>query len=117
MIQEAYVSFDIAKLLKEKGFNEPTFTYYEVEDDECVICFHEVTIANHFYGQYPRPTHQMSLSWLREKGVYISVLFDYYDGCYIYEVTHHKEHYDGFHFDTYEEATEAAIKYSLENLI
>lgn len=27
MIKEAYVSFEIAKLLKEKGFNEPCRAY------------------------------------------------------------------------------------------
>lgn len=41
MIKEAYCSFEVAKLLKGKGFNE-----------ECI-------------GAYP--THQMAMSWLREK--------------------------------------------------
>lgn len=29
MIEEAYVSFETAKLAKEKGFNEPCLFYYE----------------------------------------------------------------------------------------
>lgn len=29
MIEEAYVSFEIAKLLKEKGFDECIFEFYE----------------------------------------------------------------------------------------
>ena len=29
MIQEAYCSYEIAKLLKEKGFSEPCFYYYK----------------------------------------------------------------------------------------
>ena len=33
MITEDYVSFEAAKLLKEKGFNEPTWTRYENDDD------------------------------------------------------------------------------------
>ena len=33
MITEDYVSFETAKLLKEKGFNESCYTYYDDIDD------------------------------------------------------------------------------------
>ena len=35
MIQEAYVSFEIAKLLKEKGFDENTLMVYMSYGDLC----------------------------------------------------------------------------------
>lgn len=34
MITEDYVSFEVAKLLKEKGFNEFTYSYYSKDDEE-----------------------------------------------------------------------------------
>lgn len=34
MITEEYVSFETAKLLKEKGFNAKCFDFYEVEFEE-----------------------------------------------------------------------------------
>lgn len=63
----------------------------------------------------------MAMTWLREEyGIHI--LFDLsawetYDWYYVYKGNRY--HYDEREFDhnTYEEATEAAIKYCLENLI
>lgn len=31
MIKEAYCSFEVAKLLKEKGFNEEVISYYDTD--------------------------------------------------------------------------------------
>ena len=65
MITEDYVSFETAKLLKEKGFNEGcrahygtdgSFSYekYEVEASGCEM--HNAILA---------PTLQMAMKWLR----------------------------------------------------
>lgn len=123
MIQESYVSFETAKLLKEKGFNERTFTYYEVEDEEYVIRFHQLPIANNFSDEYPRATHQMVLAWLRAQGVHIDITTSFdLNGKDHYSYTIYQNgkliRKEYTYFDWYyEEATESAIKYSLENLI
>ena len=112
MITEDYVSFESAKLLKEKGF-----------DEEC----------QQYYGdyKYPCPTLQMAMKWLREEkkmGIEINTNFDLDDdskwhyeyGFCIFQLSGSFEKcaecdYDGY--KTYEEACEAAIQYCLKNLI
>ena len=132
MITEDYVSFEVAKLLKEKGF-----------DGLC--CSHEFTDYEGnfttYHTEYPEnwnqsepcvsiPTLGMAMKWLREVhniGIFPST----------YTITNSKgskeEHVYGsaivnlITFDlmcddimprnSYEEACEASIKYSLENLI
>ena len=64
MIKEAYVSFEVAKLLKENGFNEPTWTRYE--DDNEVIFGDKYNWNNSPMGHTSAPTHQMAMKWLRE---------------------------------------------------
>ena len=110
---EDYVSYEIAKLLKEKGFDYQGFNYIDSEGE--VI-------------RQDRPTHQMAMKWLREVHKVLIVIdayhADYWEGYIdtfeisIYshastiivpnEIAHHTD---------YEEAVEAALKYSLENLI
>jgi hypothetical protein len=117
MIQEDYVSFEIAKLLKEKGFEEcPLFRY-----DDCghlwVQGGYNKTIKWHF----PAPTLQMAMKWLREiHNLQIQIApitsrhKDWTFGIYkkFSPLT-----IDLLHFPTYEQACEAAIKYCLKNLI
>ena len=121
MIKEDYVSFEIAKLLKEKGFDEcPLYRY-----DDCgqiwVQGGYDKTIKWHF----PAPTLQMTMKWLREVhnivcNIDIESRNFYYYSIFIirssieaqYQLTSQKPY-----FETYEEACEAAIKYCLENLI
>lgn len=62
MITEDYVSFETAKLLKEKGF-----------DEECSSAFYKTgRIVDGYdsefsYNYYDRPTLQIARKWLREK--------------------------------------------------
>lgn len=108
MTTEDYCSYEVAKLLKEKGFNYQGFDYIDFEGE--VI-------------RQDRPTHQMAMKWLREvhhlhiginpisgKG-YNATIYDVtdFDNCGIISDTE-------FFFHA-EEAVEAALKYSLENLI
>ena len=112
-ISEDYVSFETAKLLKEKGFDENVISFYPP-------------------GDIQRPTLQMAMKWLREvHKLHIDILpnpldFKHEDiqdgwGC---EVTHLSNlAYDGNYqffqkkYKTYEQACEEAIKYCLEHLI
>jgi len=120
-IKEDYVSFEIAKLLKEKGFNEcPLFRY-----DDCghlwVQGGYNKTIKWHF----PAPTLQMAMKWLRkEKGIAVvpilSSVLDNEKFLWDIEITVAKTnetYHQGWIYESYERACEAAIKYCLENLI
>lgn len=111
MITEDYVSFEVAKLLKEKGFSELTakaYPYFEGKDYKYDISC---------------PTLQMAMKWLRE--VYNLFIDTYYDCDFGegYRFSVHKlpkgttleSHNENY--STYEQACEAAIKYCLENLI
>lgn len=139
MITEDYVSFEIAKLLNEKGFDEPCRTYYQDEkfvDDVCTQ-YYQWNSKSPFV-HISAPTHQMAIKWLREVlNIFIHINRDnqYYEGTPVMPITEHdkkrghsseyyavvldaKSNSKSFeHFDRYEEAVEAALKYSLENLI
>ena len=69
MIEESYVSFNTAKLLKEAGFDVPCKSYYELEDGEVV---RKDGVSKHDYNGMEdavcsRPTQALAARWLREK--------------------------------------------------
>lgn len=67
MIIEDYVSFETAKLLKEKGFDWCTYAYYEDEDNPN-ISLHASKAINWNKTEFiSKPTIQMAMKWLREK--------------------------------------------------
>ena len=125
MITEDYVSFETAKLLKEKGFNEPTLHYYIARH----LLQHYSLLSNSDTAGISAPTLQMAMKWLRkvhnlsvrprydevedgEKHLYYVWFFD------ILSMNPYKtlvEPVQGY--STYEEACEAAIKYCLKHLI
>ena len=80
-ITEDYVSFETAKLLKEKGFNSKCIAYYLVFNEN--IKFYEcnnlgqslpyvsndawkIILRNPLESGYATPTLQMAMKWLRE---------------------------------------------------
>jgi len=130
MITEDYVSFELAKLLKEKGFNDidcecygwigisgkhysPDDTFY---DDE------ELMEAQEDRKDYiPLITLQMAMKWLRKiHDKFISVepgaIFGKFD-VYVYYDNYTKFKIIERNKDDYEKACEEGIKYCLENLI
>ena len=131
MIQEDYVSFEVAKLLKEKEFNWDCITYYvdsEPDDVKYSMTFeNNTTWEEHWCSA---PTLQMAMKWLREvHNKHCDIGYDI-DLEWYFQIIDLKEtvEYDYpepkfFHakneigFKTYEEAVEAALKYALENLI
>ena len=133
MIKEAYVSFEAAKLLKEKGFNEATNRHYNAKYDEIrTVSDTFMTYWNNeehmkvlmMEGALAIPTHQMAMKWLREeKRTSIIIEFDLTKRgyCpYVYQLDYDMEWVVKWRINTpikYEEAVEAALKYSLENLI
>lgn len=131
MITEDYVSFETAKLLKEKGFDEETRGYYPIKGDATGrLMFSSEYNHNHSQVQISAPTIQMAMKWLREvHHYYIQVMLDSWacGGHMGYYVVIQKtdsdfemmlaDALDEVFYETYEEACEAAIKYCLENLI
>jgi hypothetical protein len=119
MITEDYVSFETAKLLKEKGFDEFTYACFTFDGDD-------------LYGyravgdDIMRPTLQMAMKWLRDVHnifIAINMIPDTIQKPYFFKPFVGKKIYN-FPLDysvefytTYEEACEAAIKYCLENLV
>ena len=70
MITEDYCSYGIAKLLKEKGFNEPCRAYWDDQPklDMHTLFFSVEPIKNseQIANNTSCPTHQMAMKWLRE---------------------------------------------------
>lgn len=141
MITEDYVSFETAKLLKEKGFDLPCHATYDTAVTGGKPKFSEYEVLNYFpYGMknsddkysmvISAPTLQMAIKWLRKEhnlAISTSVTVDGWrsgvsriklDGeGYVVDII---DGIDGGNIpncDTYEEACEAAIRYCLENLI
>jgi len=133
MITEDYVSFEIAKLLKEKGFDEVTSKWYLKYKGEYSLVSRGS--AEHTDDSIDVPTLQMAMRWLREVhhlfiGVEPRLSFtDYYwITANVYRVRkknslYHAEPVDDYSCvaccdgDSFEDACEKAIKYCLENLI
>ena len=64
MITEDYVSFETAKLLKEKGFDGPCFRYAESKE---IYESGNWTVSNVTGGGIGVPTLQMAWKWLVEE--------------------------------------------------
>ena len=136
MITEDYVSFETAKLLKEKGFNEET-EYVFSNNGELLRLSHfgikdlTNTDCNDYHTwQFPiegvasiisAPTLQMAMKWLREVHNLFIWVEPNHDKEGLYnahvKVGWWTNNWVGVGYNTYEAACEAAIKYCLENLI
>ena len=71
-IKEDYVSFETAKLLKEKGFNAEIDTYYSPEGKFKIWCpnglksYLDNKGTETWWWKCIAPTLQMAIKWLRE---------------------------------------------------
>lgn len=125
MIKEAYVSFEVAKLLKEKGFDESIHTWYNMDDGiptfiEGYIKISNVDFVANDEDSYSAPTHQMACAWLREvHDLYVEVVRGYDHFFVSINKMHPLREYSMKNdtFDDYDKAIESALKYTLENLI
>lgn len=121
MVTEDYVSFETAKLLKEKGFEGRMHTFYTEEGTEMESAY---VVPSNFFPIY-RPTLQMAMKWLREeKGIaIIPVLSSVLDNeKFLWDIKivvaeTNDSYSQGWVYETQESACETAIKYCLENLI
>ena len=129
MITEDYVSYEIAKLLEEKGFDEPCIGFYNPRNGTLFEASIRKSWHYDKHGSINAPTHQMALKWLMEVHKIFVEPFVSIDlnGKYHYcfrllnsickDILEPKDLVKIDFKDTYEEAVEAAIKYTLENLI
>ena len=126
MIDEAYVSFEVAKLLNKKGF-----------DEECNKVIHQDTKNEYYFGNYSDeikgrlvlvPTQQMACRWLREVHHlciepyrtacgYLFTVSKIWTGTEIYSAEYCGDDEASGQFTTWEDCVEYAIKYCLEHLI
>ena len=127
MITEDYVSFEVAKRLKEKGFKGQGEHFYEDNKITNYINYWFRITPEQRYEAIEAPTLQMAMKWLREKhNLVIQIeLIDFLEHgeVWFYCITERKtiklltDRDEDFTEHSYEEAVEAAIKYCLENLI
>lgn len=119
MITENYVSFEVAKLLKEKGFNEGCSNTYNIYNGFMSYSNYNIKSFDIWC-----PTLQMTMKWLRELfNIHISLTptftedAPYWYNASIYQVEAHRFRNKHFreHFNTYEQACESAITYCLIN--
>ena len=127
MVQEDYVSYKTAKLLKEKGFDEPCHTAYSLAGKTHKVEQRSISDWGKI-NQVKRPTLQMAMKWLRElKRCVIVIIPKWFTpyGCakYAYSIwADDNLEIDGetvkdTEYDTYEKTCEEAIRYCLEKLI
>ena len=134
MITEDYVSFETAQLLKEKGFACATNRYYNAQYDEIrtvsdtfMLDWNDAKYMKHLgmEGAVAIPTIQMAVKWLRlEHQIFIRPDTDFMNPmsyfaeifCYGNNLKTQQDVMTG-KYESPEEALEAALKYTLENLI
>ena len=114
MITEDYVSFETAKLLKEKGFDECTISSYDKNGGlkDMLRPFLESE------GDVRRPTLQMAMKWLREVHHLLITPFSSSQESWMFRITKPRQRLEdgvyGEDYETREQACEAAIKYCLK---
>lgn len=122
---EDYCSFELSKLLKEKGFDgwceHYIFENYEGYRSEGIG---NPTDWNKYGGHTSIPSLALAMKWLREKHkLFIDISFqkdedDLVTWFYMtWALDDRKRDVEEVDFTSYEEAVEAALKYTLENLI
>ena len=132
MLTEDYCNFETAKLLKEKGFDGDggdceCHMFYCDYTEERIMPICEIGLIPDNEEAFFAPTHQMAMKWLREMhNIFIVIephMYDYINeknSSYVITLWQGDNYYENVtskDYSTYEEAVEAALKYSLEKLI
>lgn len=132
-----FVSFEIAKKLKEKGFKIPTRSIVAMYNEQGVF-FTLTTAADYqvspsgykcrcYYDyddfdehDYIAPTISQVLKWLREEKKLHIIIPASFDEGYWWEIRNFNKEiseYSDEEYKTYEESALAGIEYVLDNLI
>lgn len=129
---EDFVTFNLAKKLREKGFKDNCIGYYDYEGEfhynyESAISNKEIYFCHNKYDNIwhrdlvDAPTISQVLKWLRkEKEIYLEIVIviDTEYMCDIYKVNPRPIECLGSteYFKTPEQAALAGIEYALDNL-
>lgn len=137
-MKEAYVSFKIAKLLKEKGFPQSTSICNVVYKPNGKMSFNAKSFINpHYFFKdcyIFAPTQQMACGWLKEeKNIYVTAVPDignslrFYPAIYVIKGEMPEEYWFEYinsvvkelnkSYGESQQAIEAALEYVLTNLI
>ena len=118
-MMEDYISFETAKLLKEKGFNWNTDKQF---DSDKIVGDYDITDrSRNPERDLDAPTLQMAMKYLRE--VHKLEIYPYHQNSYKgdkwwFEIVKFPSPVSDYEsnaiYATYEEACEAAIKYCLD---
>ena len=134
MVTENYVSFEIAKLLNEKGFDWCESPFYSEQDRDEWRQNNSYTIPNMLYDPdlpfdsetltmvAPHVSIQMAMKWLREAhNLYIDIRININNSLYSFKIysvgISGTRAFTNYRIKSYEKACDEAIKYCLENLI
>lgn len=131
MITEDYVSYDVAKLIKEKGYSGKCVACYDNEDHTLKTIYTDIVgriepqdwnnlafpdicklHLSDWYRNVSAPTYQSVMKWLRDElGIIIIIEYKVASKvytAYIVDANGYVEEHDGT-YKTYEEATEAIL--------
>ena len=125
MIEESYVSFDTARMLKEAGFEANLKTrYFEEEKNEWAFWDSGAKRSdyNYFDDTIACPTQALAARWLREvHDIHVFTNYFFEDGTWFYVAVDLKEsdevraiHPDIRSYQSSEEALEDGLKYGLK---
>lgn len=133
MVTEDYVSFETAKLLKEKGFNQDYYNYpvYWMNGKKPTLSFEGDDDFPYSQNECVAPTLASVMKWLREVHIiHVDIIIEgngscikYYSNIRPFKIIYPTRFGDSIDtikigtYNTYEEACKAAIKYCLTNLI
>jgi hypothetical protein len=120
MRKEQYITFETAKLAKEKGFDEPCNRYYEdgfIHENRFFLLNNNSKIMSK--TSCSAPTQSLLARWLRETYKiivtvpfnYDTKLFTYFIGNYEHPISKSTKEYS-----TYEEAFETGLQEALKQI-
>lgn len=122
-VTEDYCSFKVSKLLKEKGFFQVTSNWFNKDGKK--IYWTEIEGTFKESNLIPNPTHALAIKWIEENfGIYIWAQFSIHDNTKFTGLAADEEYFKEMggrdltgNKDTPQEAIEAALLYTLKNLI
>lgn len=133
MIHEEIVTFEVAKLAKERGFpqhigDDAYIVENEYDDEYEVGCHYPIQFIPDYLPTITAPTQSLLQRWLREeKKIYIAISVDIdldlhrvcfeYGVCYDFDGRTMEYHNSYDSFGQYEDTLEDALKWTLENLV
>lgn len=91
MKTEDFVSLEVAKLLKEKGYHEPCNSAYDRDGRIWDSKSGDKDYNEKYMWAFSRPTLYEAAKWLREKGLFIEIYY-YNEDYYMYDILTIPEH-------------------------